>query len=55
MIKEEGASTMNHQILDPWVRVNACLQNDEAVQLAASRLKQIGYREQSYVHFISTR
>lgn len=53
MIKDDGASTMSYQILVPWVRVNACLQHHDAVNAAVKRLEQIGYRDNSYVHFIS--
>lgn len=53
MIKDESASTMSYQILDPWVRVNACLQHRETAQAAVKRLEQIGYRDNSYIHFIS--
>jgi len=53
MIKNESASTMSYQILVPWVRVNACLHQHEAVQVAVKRLEQIGYRDQSYVNFIT--
>lgn len=53
MIKDESASTMSYQILDPWVRVNACLEHTEAAHAAVKRLEKIGYRDNSYVQFIS--
>jgi DNA-binding winged helix-turn-helix (wHTH) protein/tetratricopeptide (TPR) repeat protein len=55
MIKEDVASTLNFKVLDPWVRVNYCLQNRRAVDIQLNRLKQIGYRDTAYTQFLSTR
>lgn len=54
MINDESTSSMSYQVLVPWIRVNACLQHIDAAQAAVKRLEQIGYRDISYVHFIST-
>jgi DNA-binding winged helix-turn-helix (wHTH) protein/tetratricopeptide (TPR) repeat protein len=53
MIANEGPSTSNYRILDPWVRVNVCLQNQAVAGIAAKRLEAIGYREASFVQFMS--
>jgi DNA-binding winged helix-turn-helix (wHTH) protein/tetratricopeptide (TPR) repeat protein len=55
MIKDDVAGTMNYEILDPWVKINFCLQNHAAVDIALKRLKQIGYRDFAYIQFLSTR
>lgn len=54
LIKVDSASTMNYQILVPWVRVNTCLQDRAAAQAGIKRLEQIGYRDQSYLRFITS-
>lgn len=54
MIEAEGRSTMNYQILDPWVRANFCMRQHQLVRFAAERLQQIGYRDSSYLQFMST-
>ncbi|KQV61435.1 hypothetical protein ASE26_05780 [Duganella sp. Root198D2] len=54
LIAGEAAESMNHQILDPWVRVNACLQNQVIFQKGAKQLKEIGYRDSSYFQFVSS-
>lgn len=53
LIGSEGTLSMNYKILDPWVRVNACLRNQENFAKGATRLKQIGYRDSSYFQFTS--
>jgi len=53
LIEGEGATSQNYQILDPWVRVNSCLQNQDEFLKGVQRLKQIGYRDSSYLQFIS--
>lgn len=55
MIKSEAQGTMNYQILDPWVRVNRCLHNQEPAFIGIRRLQQIGYRDKSFVQFTDTR
>jgi DNA-binding winged helix-turn-helix (wHTH) protein len=54
MIKNEGPSTMNYQILDPWVRVNFCLQHHAQADSAFKRLQEIGYRDTVFSQFMST-
>ena len=46
-------ATMNHQLLDPWVRANICLQNTAAIDSGVRRLRQINYRDHSYMQFLS--
>jgi tetratricopeptide (TPR) repeat protein len=55
MIKDDVASTMDYEILDPWVRVNFCLQNRGAVDSQIKRLQKIGYRNAAFVQFLSTK
>jgi len=55
LIEGDANRSMNYQILDPWVRANACLQNQEVFTKGANRLNQIGYRDSSYFQFISSR
>jgi hypothetical protein len=54
LIKDDSASTMSYQILVPWIHVNACLQDRSAAQAGVKRLEQIGYRDQSYLRFITS-
>ncbi|WP_426318147.1 winged helix-turn-helix domain-containing protein [Pseudoduganella sp. R-43] len=54
LIESDAGRSMNYQILDPWVRVNACLQNQEVFTKGAKLLSQIGYRDSSYFQFISS-
>jgi len=46
-------TTMNHQLLDPWVRANICLQNTAAINSGVRRLQHINYRDHSYMQFLS--
>jgi DNA-binding winged helix-turn-helix (wHTH) protein/tetratricopeptide (TPR) repeat protein len=55
MIKTEASVTKNYQILDPWVRINFCLQNHEPAQTGVKRLQQIGYRDKSFIQFTTNR
>jgi DNA-binding winged helix-turn-helix (wHTH) protein/tetratricopeptide (TPR) repeat protein len=55
MIKADAVATMNYQILDPWVRVNYCLQNRAPAKNGVKRLQEIGYRDSSFVRFIQPR
>jgi DNA-binding winged helix-turn-helix (wHTH) protein/tetratricopeptide (TPR) repeat protein len=55
MIRNEGPTTLNYQILDPWVRVNFCLQHQAQAKTGARRLQEIGYRDASFAQFMSTR
>jgi len=50
MISADAKVTRNYQILDPWVRVNHCLQNRAAAKNGIERLQAIGYRDTSFVH-----
>jgi DNA-binding winged helix-turn-helix (wHTH) protein/tetratricopeptide (TPR) repeat protein len=54
IIGNDNTSTMNHQLLAPWVRISTCLQDKEAAHRAATRLAQIGYQDHAYLQFIST-
>ena len=54
LIADEGINSMNYKILDPWVRMNACLQNQELLTKGANRLRLIGYRDSSYFQFMSS-
>lgn len=53
VIGTDMEATMNHQLLDPWVRANTCLQNKAAIDSGVRRLRQINYRDQSYMQFLS--
>ncbi|WP_332852289.1 nSTAND1 domain-containing NTPase [Duganella sp. S19_KUP01_CR8] len=54
VVGDEIKTTMNHQLLDPWVRANLCLHDSEAIEPGVKRLSKINYRDQSYVQFLST-
>lgn len=54
MIEKDSASSRSYQVLAPWIRVNACLRQLDAAQAAVKRLEQIGYRDHSYIQFITT-
>jgi tetratricopeptide (TPR) repeat protein len=54
LIENDSASSRSYQVLAPWIRVNACLRQLDAAQAAVKWLEQIGYRDHSYVQFIST-
>jgi len=54
MIEADARSTKSYQILDPWVRINYCLQNDAAAKHGAERLRAIGYRDSSFVLLTTT-
>ncbi len=49
------ASTLNYQILDPWLRVTLCLQAAEATNIALQRLRQIGYRDSGFQQLMTSR
>ncbi len=53
MMENDIKNSRNYQLLDPWVRVNTCLSNHAAAELAAKRLREIGYRDSSYIAFIT--
>ena len=55
MIEADAIATKNYQILDPWVRVNYCLQNQASADDGAKRLREIGYRDSAFVRFIQPR
>ena len=52
MIEADAVSTRNYQILDPWVRINYCLQNQIPAKNGVERLQEIGYRNTSFAQFI---
>lgn len=54
IIGAEIRTTMNYQLLDPWVRANICLRNREAIQLGVNRLKKINYQDRSYIQLLTT-
>lgn len=54
MIAADARVSRNYQILDPWVRVNYCLQNQESAKNGVQRLQAIGYRDSSFVLFTHT-
>ena len=54
LMEADGASTWDFRVLDPWVRVNICLGNEQAAGMAVKRLEKIGYNDLVYRHFIST-
>lgn len=54
VIGAEIQTTMNYQLLDPWVRANLCLQQRQAIVTEVQRLKQINYQDLSYLQFLST-
>lgn len=43
----------DHRILAVWTRAQACLGNTAAAAAAAEKLRTIGYRESSYLRFMS--
>lgn len=53
MIGKEAPSTHDYRILDFWVRVNLCLDNQAVANDTIARLKAIGYRDTSFIRFIS--
>lgn len=53
LLQETSSSTMDHRVLDPWVRVNLCLGQDAAAREGARRLHAIGYLDGDYRRFIS--
>jgi DNA-binding winged helix-turn-helix (wHTH) protein/tetratricopeptide (TPR) repeat protein len=53
MISKEADMTMNYQILDPWVRINVCLQNHVPARMGVKRLQQIDYRDNSFLQFMT--
>lgn len=54
VIEADGPKTWDFRFLDPWVRINYCLTNDQAADIAAKRLEKIGYKDLAYRRFIST-
>jgi hypothetical protein len=54
VIEADGPKTWDFRFLDPWVRINYCLNNDQAADIAAKRLEKIGYKDLAYRRFIST-
>lgn len=53
LLKENGSTTQDFQVLDPWVRINHCLGNWEAAAQAEERLRKIGYRDVDYLRYLS--
>jgi DNA-binding winged helix-turn-helix (wHTH) protein/tetratricopeptide (TPR) repeat protein len=54
LLEATGPSTWDYRVLDPWVRINTCLANEEAAAIAEKRLEKIGYNDLVYRRFIST-
>lgn len=54
MLEADAKATKNYQILDPWVRVNYCLQNGAPAKNGVERLQAIGYRDSSFVLLTQT-
>jgi hypothetical protein len=54
MLEADAKTTNNYQILDPWVRVNYCLQNGAPAKNGVERLQSIGYRDSSFVLLTQT-
>jgi DNA-binding winged helix-turn-helix (wHTH) protein/tetratricopeptide (TPR) repeat protein len=53
IISSEAQNTKNYKVLDPWLRINVCLQNINNIRTASKKLKDIGYRDTEYLHLIS--
>ena len=53
VLKENGSSTQDFQVLDPWVRINHCLGDRAAASIAVDRLHNIGYRDANYLRYLS--
>ncbi|MET0320146.1 MAG: hypothetical protein ABW069_05435, partial [Duganella sp.] len=54
MISADIELTKDYLVLDPWVRINLCLQNHQLAESAVKRLQQIGYRDPAYVRHLLT-
>jgi len=54
LTQADAQTSWDFRILDPWVRVNYCLNNDDIADIAAKRLERIGYNDFAYRRFIST-
>ncbi|MFC4159032.1 nSTAND1 domain-containing NTPase [Chitinimonas lacunae] len=52
LLRSEAGRTSRHQILDPWIQAQHCL--DQPAVSARQRLTQIGYRDPAYLQAIST-
>jgi DNA-binding winged helix-turn-helix (wHTH) protein/tetratricopeptide (TPR) repeat protein len=52
IISSYAGETNDYKILDPWVRINLCLQNIEQAGKAIQRLDKIGYRDTQYLQAI---
>jgi DNA-binding winged helix-turn-helix (wHTH) protein/tetratricopeptide (TPR) repeat protein len=53
LLGKAAAQSTDYRVLDPWIRSQHCLGHDEASALARWRLKEMGYREPSYLSFLS--
>jgi len=53
MIGKDAPTAMDYRILDVWARVNLCLRNESAADIAIKRLQAVGYRDTSFTRFIS--
>ena len=54
LLQANVSGSLDFRILDPWARANFCLGNNETLADAQSRLTKIGYRDHSYLAYIST-
>lgn len=48
-----AAHSGDYRVLDPWVRSQFCLNNNDIVATARARLHQMGYREASYLRYVT--
>lgn len=55
LIEDTAAASMDHRVLDPWVRIKLCLGEGEGAREAARRLHAIGYRDRDYLAFSAGR
>ncbi|HEY8026017.1 MAG TPA: winged helix-turn-helix domain-containing protein [Burkholderiaceae bacterium] len=54
VLESEAKASWDYRVLDPWVRVNYCLKNEQIADIAVKRLEKIGYNDLEYRRFIST-
>jgi eukaryotic-like serine/threonine-protein kinase len=54
LLGKTAAQSEDYRVLDPWIRAQHCLGNDDVTRAARARLKTMGYREISYLAFLST-
>jgi len=54
LLQNDGMSSTDFHVLDPWIRVNYCLKNLDAVAASTERLANIGYRDTEYLRYLAT-